>query len=315
MRKLWMICPLLSMAWLIGGGAAVAQVVPPVTRPQQAVPPTTGGTRSAQVVPPAHPTPPIPSPPGKLEDRYRSPAEVKARDEWEQEHYILFPKLVRGNPRQRQIALTFDDGPHPVFTQQLLTILQQENVTATFFVIGENVDAHPELVQQAAAQGIEIANHTYHHLRLPTIPVPNIATELREGALAIQRAIGYTTRLYRPPGGEYDTDVINTTRELQYVMVLWTDDPADYVDPGLNVIENRVIRDISDGGIILLHDGAKQTVQILPDLIHRLKARGYRFVTCSTLARESGVITTGGPIVLPTPPPRLPAAPVTHKKP
>jgi peptidoglycan/xylan/chitin deacetylase (PgdA/CDA1 family) len=277
-----MICRLMLAASGMGGGAAGAQNTPP----------------------PAGPLRVAPSPPGKLEDRYRSSAEVKARDEWEEEHSIRFPKLVRGNPSRREIALTFDDGPHPIFTQQLLAILQQEKVTATFFMIGENVDAHPELVQQAAAQGIEIANHTYHHLRLPTIPVPSIATELREGDLAILRAIGYSTRLYRPPGGEYDLDVINTTREREYVMVLWTDDPADYVDPGLNVIESRVIRDISDGGIILLHDGAKQTVEILPDLIRRLKARGYRFVTCSAMARESGVITTGGPIVVPPPSPK-----------
>jgi peptidoglycan/xylan/chitin deacetylase (PgdA/CDA1 family) len=289
------------MHGFIGGGAAGAQTTPTTTRPLQGAQATPAATKPLKVVP---------SPPGKLEDRYRSSAEVKARDEWEEEHFIRFPKLVRGNPRRRVVALTFDDGPHPIFTQQLLSILQQENVTATFFVIGENVDAHPELVQQAAAQGIEIANHTYHHLRLPTIPVPNIATELKEGALAIQRAIGYSTRLYRPPGGEYDLDVINTTRELEYVMVLWTDDPADYVDPGLNVIEERVLRTISDGGIILLHDGAAQTVQILPDLIRRLKARGYRFVTCSALARENGVITNGGPVVLPTPPrPAPPPAP------
>jgi peptidoglycan/xylan/chitin deacetylase (PgdA/CDA1 family) len=283
---------LLWAGMVIGNGAARGQAVTPGQPP--ATPPTS-----------AHTPPVVPAPSGKLEDRYRSSAEVKARDEWEQEHFILFPKLVRGNPHTRTIALTFDDGPHPIFTQELLAILQRENVTATFFMIGENVDAHPDLVQQAAAQGIEIANHTYHHLRLPTIPVKDIAYELKQGALAIQRAIGYSTRLYRPPGGEYDQDVINTTRELEYVMVLWTDDPGDYADPGTAVIEKRVIRDVSDGGILLLHDGAKQTVTILPDLIRQLKARGYRFVTCTEMARERGVITTGGPQVLP-PTPRRP---------
>ena len=252
------------------------------------------------------PTPIVSMPHGKLEDRYRSAAEVKARVEWEQEHFIQFPRLVRGNPRHREIALTFDDGPHPLFTEQLLTILRQEQVTATFFVIGQNVDAHPELVQQAAAQGIEIANHTYHHLRLPTIPVEDIATELENGARAIQRAIGYTTRLYRPPGGEYDKDVINTTRDLGYVMVLWTDDPGDYADPGSSIIENRVLRAVSNGGILLLHDGTAQTVQILPDLLRKLKSRGYRFITCSEMARERGAITTGGPQVLPPVPRQQP---------
>lgn len=273
---------------IVSGGAARGQVITPGQPPPNA----------------AAKPPVIPAPPGKLEDRYQSPAEVEARDEWEQEHHILFPKLVRGNPHIKTIALTFDDGPHPVFTQELMAILKAENVTATFFVIGEHVDAHPDLVQQAAAQGIEIANHTYHHLRLPTIPVPDIAYELKQGALAIERAIGYSTRLYRPPGGEYDQDVINTTRELDYIMVLWTDDPGDYADPGTGVIEKRVIRDVSDGGILLLHDGAAQTVTILPNLIKKLKKRGFRFVTCSEMARERGVITTGGPQVLPPTPKR-----------
>src|SRR5579862_5000990 len=155
-RREWILGCLILAAWTFGGGAVLGQAMTP-GRPQTAPPET------------ARKAPIIPSPPGKLEDRYRSSAEVQARNEWEQEHSILYPKLVRGNPRRREIALTFDDGPHPVFTQELLDILKRENVTATFFMIGENVDAHPGLVQQSAAQGIEIANHTYHHLRLPTI--------------------------------------------------------------------------------------------------------------------------------------------------
>lgn len=289
-RRLCILCGcLLPTLWMSGSAQAQTEAQPPPLPPASVLP--------------AKPIVPMPS--GKLEERYRSAAEVKARFEWEQEHYIQFPRLVRGNPQRREIALTFDDGPHPLFTEQLLAILRHEKVTATFFVIGQNVDAHPDLVQEAAAQGIEIANHTYHHLRLPTIPVKDIANELENGARAIQRAIGYSTRLYRPPGGEYDLDTINTTRELGYVMVLWTDDPGDYADPGQSVIENRVLRAVSNGGILLLHDGAAQTVQILPDLIRKLKARGYRFVTCSEMARERGVITTGGPQVLP-PRPRLP---------
>ena len=258
-------------------------------------------------------TPPM-FPGGKLEDRYRSAAEIKARYEWEQEHYFQFPRIVRGNPERRELALTFDDGPHPIYTQQILEILQRENVTATFFVIGANVDAHPDLVQQSAAQGIEIANHTYHHLRLPTLQPAGILSELENGARAIQRTIGYTTKIYRPPGGEYDIDTINATRDLGYTMVLWTDDPGDYADPGTRVIENRVLRDVSNGGILLLHDGAVQTIQILPDLIRKLKSRGYRFISCSAMARERGVITTGGPQVLPPARPR-PPVPIIPREP
>ena len=245
----------------------------------------------------------IPAPPssfqGKVENRYLSVAEVKAKHEYEQEKNIAFPKLVRGNPKQKIIALTFDDGPHPEKTQQLLAILEQENVKATFFVVGKMVDRYPELVQQQAAEGHEVANHTYNHFRLPTIAVAQIEPELKNGAAAIERAIGSPTRLYRPQGGEYDDDVIAVTIRLGYVMVLWTADPGDYANPGKDKIERDILKHIAPGGIILLHDGVQQTLDILPDMIRKLKKKGYRFVLCSEMAKERGVITTGGPQVLP----------------
>lgn len=236
---------------------------------------------------------------GKPENRYRSVAEVLARHEAEGEHGLRYPKLVRGNPRSKDIALTFDDGPHPVYTRELLAILKREKVRATFFVVGKMVDLYPLLVQQEVAEGHEVANHTYDHLRLPTLPPSHIESELTNGAQAIARAVGSTTRLYRPPGGEYDDDVIAATRRLGYVMVLWTDDPADFAMPGSKLVEERVMRMMSGGGIILLHDGIQQTLDILPDLLRKLKKQGYRFVTCSEMAQERGIITQGGPRILP----------------
>lgn len=235
--------------------------------------------------------------PKLVEQRYRLAAEINARDEHERERSITFAKLVRGNPKRKELALTFDDGPHPVWTTKLLEILRREKIPATFFVVGSQVDRFPDLVRQEAAEGHEVANHTYHHVRLASIPGDLIETELKEGAKAIARAIGAETRLYRPPGGEYDADVIGVTRASGYVMVLWTNDPGDFASPGADVIEERALRNIRNGGILLLHDGIQQTLDILPDLIARLKHRGYRFVTCSQMARERGVITTGGPTV------------------
>lgn len=230
-----------------------------------------------------------------FEGRYLSIAELNARHEWEAERGIKFAKLVRGNDKLKQLALTFDDGPHPSFTPQLLEVLRRENVRATFFVVGKMVDRNPQLVQAEVAGGHEVANHTYNHRRLPTLSDADIEKELRGGALAIQRAVKSPTRLYRPPGGEYDADVINVTRRLGYCMVLWTDDPGDYANPGSKTIVERALRTVGNGGILLLHDGVKETLGILPDLIRGLKARGYTFVTCSEMARERGVITTGGP--------------------
>lgn len=234
---------------------------------------------------------------GKPEGGYRSAAEILARHEYEKERGLTFPKLVRGNPDRKELALTFDDGPHPAYTQELLAILKREEVSATFFVVGRQVDLYPQLVQQEVAEGHEVANHTYDHLRLPTLAPDRIEAELREGEGAIRRAVGSPTRLYRPPGGEYDEDVIAATRRLNLVMVLWTDDPGDFAKPSAKTVEERALRSISNGGILLLHDGIQQTLDILPDLLRKLKARGYRFVTCSEMARERGIITTGGPRV------------------
>lgn len=235
----------------------------------------------------------------KEEKRYRSTAELEAEGEKERQRGITFLKLVRGNPTRKEIALTFDDGPHPQFTSRLLDILRREKVRATFFVVGKMVDKYPELVQQEVAEGHEVANHTYNHLRLPTLSLEGIARELRNGARAIARAIGSTTNLFRPPGGEYDERVIGVIKRLGYAMVLWTDDPGDFAEPGANLIQQRTLSRVRNGAIILLHDGSQQTLDVLPNMIRRLKAQGYTFVTCTEMAQQRGIITTGGPRVFP----------------
>jgi len=192
-------------------------------------------------------------------------------------------------------------------TEQYLDLFKRERVRATFFVVGRMVDRYPELVQRMAAEGHEVANHTYDHLRLPTLTIDRAEWELREGARAIERAIGSPTRLFRPPGGEYGDNTIALTKRMGYVMVLWTDDPADYVNPAPGAIEERVMRSLSNGGILLLHDGLPNTLEALPRLIRAIRARGFKFVTCSEMARRDGVIFRGGPRVAPrrapSPPP------------
>lgn len=234
------------------------------------------------------------------EGRYLSVAEIAARQEWERERGIVYPKLVRGNPALKEVALTFDDGPHPAFTPRLLSLLARLHVKATFFLVGKMVDRYPDLVRQEVAQGHEVANHTYDHLRLASVPPALIEPELKEGSLALVRAVGSPTRFYRPPGGEYNANVIEAGRRLGYIMVLWTNDPGDYRRPSGATLEQRLVADVSNGAIILLHDGIPQTLTILPRLVSTLRKQGYRFVTISEMAASKGVITAGGPRV-PTP--------------
>ena len=231
------------------------------------------------------------------EGRYLSASEIAARQEWERERGIVYPKLVRGNPNLKEVALTFDDGPHPSFTPRLLDLLARLHVRATFFLVGKMVDRYPDLVRQEVAQGHEVANHTYDHLRLASVPPALIEPELKEGSLALVRAVGSPTRFYRPPGGEYNADVIEAGRKLGYIMVLWTNDPGDYRRPSGQTLEERLLNDISNGAIILLHDGIPQTLTILPKLVTALRKQGYRFVTISEMASSGGVITAGGPKV------------------
>jgi peptidoglycan/xylan/chitin deacetylase (PgdA/CDA1 family) len=211
---------------------------------------------------------------------------------------IDYPKLVRGNPNKKEIALTFDDGPHGPITGQLLDVLKQLKVPATFFVVGKMADKHPDLLRRIVADGHDLASHTYNHYRLPMLTPPQMVQELLEGANAIKRATGFTPKLYRPPGGEYDERVLQATRQVGQTMVLWTADPGDFVQPGTQVIIERTMKKIRSGGIILLHDGVPQTIQIVPYLVQRLRAEGYHFVTCSQMAAKDNVVTSGDHLII-----------------
>lgn len=174
-------------------------------------------------------------------------------------------------------------GRHPTFTPQLLSILRKYKVRATFFVIGKMVEQYPDLVNAEDAAGHLVGNHSYHHVNLSHIPIDDIALEWQACNAAVDVALHKETRYCRPPGGDYDPDVIAAAMDVGLTTVLWTDDPADYASPGDKVIEKRVLNGISNGGIILLHDGARQTVDILPQIIESLQKRGFKFQTADEM--------------------------------
>lgn len=217
------------------------------------------------------------------EEVYKSPEELAAQDAREQRKGLHYAKLARGNPNERVIALTFDDGPHPVFTPQLLAILKQYDVKATFFVVGEMAEKYPALIRAERAAGHETGNHTYHHVNLTKIPVALVQTEWQAGQDVVHSITGTTMRLCRPPGGDYDDAVVRAAMETGLITVLWTDDPGDYASPGDKVIATRVLDTIANGGIILLHDGVQQTIDVLPQIIQHLRGKGYRFVLATEM--------------------------------
>ncbi len=219
-------------------------------------------------------------------ERMLSSQEIKARDDAEKQQGLFLAKIMRGNPARREIALTFDDGPHPTFTPRLLDLLKALNVHATFFLVGKKVDQAPYLVARMAQEGHDVANHTYDHINLTKIPTELAENEIRLDNEAIYRACGIQPVFFRPPGGQYDAETVRLAEQLHMITVFWTDDPADYTSPGESVIEERLLPHIRNGAIILLHDGIEQTFDLLPDLVARLRQEGYHFVTLSEMAQR-----------------------------
>ncbi|MBS1724507.1 MAG: polysaccharide deacetylase family protein [Armatimonadetes bacterium] len=190
--------------------------------------------------------------------------------------------LVSGNPSLHEVCLTFDDGPHPESMNRILDVLKKENVKATFFVVGKVVEQHPELVRRMMAEGHEVGNHTYSHKRLNQMPLGSARQEILACAAAVKRATGASMDLLRPPGMEYNNNVLYLSQELGYVTVHWNVVAADYVPVRPDVVVQRVMDQVKDGSVILLHD-SPDTALALETVIRKLKAQKYRFVTTTQM--------------------------------
>jgi peptidoglycan-N-acetylglucosamine deacetylase len=221
-----------------------------------------------------------------LSQKELSQKELKQKDEEEKQRGFSIAKIQRGDTGRKEIALTFDDGPHPSFTPKLLDLLKQLNLHATFFLVGEKVDQAPYLLPRMLQEGHDVANHTYHHVNLKNLPTELVDNEMRLASDAIRRADGQEPVFFRPPGGQYNNDVVRDAEKLKMITVLWTDDPGDYASPGAAVIEDRLMKHVRPGAVILLHDGMEQTYRILPDFVAKMRGAGYKFVTLSEMARH-----------------------------
>lgn len=190
-----------------------------------------------------------------------------------------FQKFYRGNPAHKEVALTFDDGPHPDSTPRLLEMLRQLHVKATFFVVGTRIETHPELLKAEAADGHCLGNHTFHHDRLTKVPNAAVPAEISDCTELIRKVTGQTTRLFRPPGGTFDRAVTDIAQSLGYQTILWTINTGDYETTDSHLIAQRALRGIENGSIILFHDRGQATVNALPEIVSTLKNQGYLFVT------------------------------------
>ena len=194
-------------------------------------------------------------------------------------------------PKARTIALTFDDGPDPTWTPKVLDLLRAQHVRATFFVVGAEVAAHPELARRIVAEGHQIGVHTFTHANLSTVPGWRRSLELRQTQLILAGATGVSTPLLRPPYSSEpdaltnaDWAAVKEAREAGYLTVLTTQDSEDWRRPGVaRVIANSTPRGTA-GQVLLMHDAGgdrSQTLAALQKLIPSLKARGFQFATVS----------------------------------
>lgn len=194
--------------------------------------------------------------------------------------------MRRGNARRPEIALTFDDGPHPQYTPKLLAILKRRGVPASFFIVGFMGQRYPDLVRAIAAGGHEVANHSYSHVTLNRIPVAEATVEWKATNDVIRRLTGRRARYARPPGGDFDPSTLDAAAELGLTTVLWTDDPGDYANPGADVLFARETAALRPGAIVLLHDGSDDTLATLDAFIGEARRRGLSCVTLDRLRRR-----------------------------
>jgi peptidoglycan/xylan/chitin deacetylase (PgdA/CDA1 family) len=211
------------------------------------------------------------------------------------ENRLFGSVLAHGQQSQPVVALTFDDGPS-AYTRQILDTLLKYDVKATFFVVGKNVERHPDIARRIAAEGHTVGNHTYSHPFWAPMETPNkIHQELEAAAGAIRKACGVTPKYFRPPHGWRSPWMMNLARKEHYTVVTWTVSPDDWQNLTEKSIEQRVLSKAGGGAIILLHDGMETrlnpqrlaTVEALPGIITGLKSRGYSFVTIPELIRSS----------------------------
>ncbi len=196
------------------------------------------------------------------------------------------PVILRGSELRREVAFSFDDGPHAAFTPDLIQILMKYHIPATMFLVGTQAERYPYLVKDEVAAGLTIGNHTYHHFSLTKIPPDYIGPELRGCGDVLKQITGKTPTLFRPPGGDYSPDVSRIAAQLGYTTVLWTVDPGDFNKPAASVILARTLSKVSNGTILLFHDGIPQTMEALPLIIDYLKINGYQIVSIDQMLKE-----------------------------
>ncbi|MGB9791069.1 MAG: polysaccharide deacetylase family sporulation protein PdaB [Thermacetogeniaceae bacterium] len=185
--------------------------------------------------------------------------------------------------QEKKIAISFDAAWGADYTDRLLEILKEHDVKTTFFLTGIWVKKYPDKVKEIAAAGHEIGNHSTTHPHCAALSAEELKKEILENEEMIYKLTGRRTRLFRPPFGEYNNQVILTCRSLGYEVIQWSVDSLDWQEVGVESVVDRVLKNIHPGAIVLFHNNAKYTPQALPIILKSLKEQGYKIVPVSEL--------------------------------
>lgn len=193
------------------------------------------------------------------------------------------------------VAITFDDGPSASLTPQVLDILKRHGARATFFVQGLNASRNQSILARAVAEGHEIGNHTYSHIKMTGSSAERVCSEVSRANGIIEAATGRKPTLMRPPYGAVNANLVNMMyNKFGLKTIMWSVDTRDWQHPGVSVVVQRAVGGAKPGAIILLHDIHASTLQAVEGIVTGLQARGFELVTVSQLIGMGQAAANGG---------------------
>lgn len=199
--------------------------------------------------------------------------------------------LYQVKMKEKYVALTFDDGPHPVYTRKVIKVLNKYEAKGTFFVTGERAHRFSSIIKEMSEQGHEIGNHTFSHPSMRKITSSALQEEIQKTDDTLHSLTGEYPVCFRPPGGVLNETVIDAAKKKHHIVVLWSrhQDTRDWSNPGVEKIVRQVTSHTQPGQIILMHDSGvnrAQTVKALGKILELLSKQGYKFVTVSDLIHQ-----------------------------
>ncbi|MCI8326518.1 MAG: polysaccharide deacetylase family protein [Lachnospiraceae bacterium] len=185
--------------------------------------------------------------------------------------------------QKKKVALTFDDGPDPEYTKKLLDGLKERDVKATFFLLGKQVALYPDVVKKMHKEGHVIGNHSYDHVNLATLSATDAENQIKKTNELLHQITGEYPEYLRPPFGNEPKE---SASAKDMITVLWNVDPLDWCCGSSSKIVSKVVKDVEENDIILLHDASESSVKAALAIVDQLKKDGYEFVTVEEILFE-----------------------------